>query len=131
VKVYELRYAAEPIRLPGRAEWLHLVVLAGFGQERLLPLTNPLRARDSQSLWWIVGIHLAKWIIEEAFRFIKQSCQMEDIRVLRSQRLKNLALLTAAAACFAETFLGQKLKILCEKLLIISQRIVGIPPFRL
>lgn len=107
-------------------------MVAGFGQEPLLPLTDLLRARDSQSLWWIVEIYLARWKIEEAFRFIKQSYHMEDIRVLRSQRLKNLVLLTAAAAYFAATFLGQKLKlkILCEKLLIISQRFFGIPPFR-
>jgi len=57
---------------------------------------------------------------------------LEDIRVLRYQRLKNLVLLMTAAAYFAATFLGQKLKlkILCEKLLIISQRFFGIPPFR-
>ena len=37
-----------------------------------------------------------------------------------------------AAAYFAATFLGQKLKlkILCEKRLIISRRFFGIPPFR-
>jgi len=53
------------------------------------------------------------------------------MRVLRYQRLKNLVLLATAAAYFAATFLGQKLKlkILCEKLLIISQRFFGIPPF--
>jgi len=35
-------------------------------------------------------------------------------------------------AYFAATFLGQqmKLRILCEKLLIVSQRFFGIPPFR-
>jgi hypothetical protein len=35
-------------------------------------------------------------------------------------------------AYFAAAFLGQqmKLRILCEKLLIISQRFFGIPPFR-
>jgi len=40
--------------------------------------------------------------------------------------------LVAAAAYFAATFLGQKMKlrILCEKLLILSQRFFGIPPFR-
>ena len=40
--------------------------------------------------------------------------------------------MVAAAAYFATTFLGQKLKlkILCEKLLIISRRFFGIPPFR-
>ena len=38
-----------------------------------------------------------------------------------------------AAAYFAATFLGQKLKlkILCEILLIISQRFFGIPTFRI
>src|ERR1019366_6508774 len=70
--------------------------------------------------------------IEETFRFVKQSYQLEDIRVMRYQRLKNLVLLLTAAAYFATAFLGQKLKlrILCEKLLIISQRFFGIPPFR-
>jgi hypothetical protein len=57
---------------------------------------------------------------------------VEDIRVLRYQRLQNLIVLVTAAAYFAATFLGQKLKlkILCEKLLIISRRFFGIPPFR-
>jgi hypothetical protein len=131
-KIYELRYGAEPIRLPGREEPLQLVVVAGFGQEPLLLLTDLCGVRDSQSLWWIVQIYLTRWKIEETFRFVKQSYHLEDIRVLRYQRLKNLVLLMTAAAYFAATFLGQKLKlnILCEKLLIISQRFFGIPPFR-
>jgi hypothetical protein len=131
-KLYELWYGAEPIRLPGCEEPLLLVVVAGFGQEPLLLLTNVCGVRDSQSLWWIAQIYLTRWKIEETFRFVKQSYQLEDIRVLRYQRLKNLVLLMTAAAYFATAFLGQKLKlkILCEKLLIISQRFFGIPPFR-
>jgi hypothetical protein len=131
-KVYELRYGAEPVRLPGREEKLWLVVVAGFGQEPLLLLTNLPLARDSESLWWIAQIYLTRWKIEETFRFLKQSYHLEDIRVLRYQRLKNLVLLVTAVAYFAATFLGQKLKlnILCEKLLIISLRFFGIPPFR-
>ncbi len=41
-------------------------------------------------------------------------------------------MLVAAAACFAATYLGQqmKLRILTERLLVISQRFFGIPPFR-
>ena len=79
-----------------------------------------------------LGTVLTRWKIEETFRFVKQSYHLEDIRVLRYQRLKNLVWLVAAAAYFAATFLGQKLKlkILCEKLLIISRRFFGIPPFR-
>jgi hypothetical protein len=132
-KTYELRYGAAPIQLPGRAEKLGLVVIAGFGDQPMMLLTNlEMAARDSQSLWWIVQIYLTRWKIEETFRFIKQSYNLEDIRVMKYQRLKNLVILVTAAAYFAATFLGQqmKLRILCEKLLIISQRFFGIPPFR-
>lgn len=132
-KIYDLRYGVEPVRLVGRQEQLYLVVVAGFGEESMLLLTNALEgARDSQSLWWIVRIYLTRWKIEETFRFIKQSYNLEDIRVRKYQRLKNLVVLVTAAAYFAATFLGQKMKlrILCEKLLIISQRFFGIPPFR-
>ena len=132
-KAYDLRYGAEPIRLPGRAEPLWLVVIAGFGEVPLMLLTDmPVRAKDSQSLWWIVQIYITRWKIEETFRFIKQSYNLEDIRVMKYQRLKNLVILVTAAAYFAATFLGQqmKLRILCQQLLIISQRFFGIPPFR-
>lgn len=132
-KAYDLRYGAEPIRLPGRSEPLWLVVVAGFGQAPLMLLTNlPIAAKDSQSLWWIVQIYLTRWKIEETFRFIKQSYNLEDVRVMKYQRLKNLVILVTAVAYFAAAFLGQqmKLRILCEKLLIISQRFFGIPPFR-
>jgi DDE family transposase len=132
-RTYELRYGVESIWLAERDELMHLVVVAGFGAEPLLLLTNALAgARDSQSLWWIAQIYLTRWKIEETFRFIKQSYNLEDIRVLKYQRLKNLVVLVTAAAYFAATFLGQKtkLRILCEKLLIISRRFFGIPPFR-
>ena len=131
-KVYELRYGAEALSLPGREEKMLLVVVAGFVKDPLLLLTNLQVARDSESLWWIVQIYLTRWKIEETFRFLKQSYHLEDIRVLRYQGLKNLVALVTAAAYFAATFLGQKLKlkILCERLLIISLRFFGIPPFR-
>ena len=69
---------------------------------------------------------------QETFRFVKQSYNLEDIRVMKYQRLKNLVVLVTAAAFFAATYLGQqmKLRILAEKLLVISQRFFGIPPFR-
>lgn len=132
-KKYDLRYGVEPIRLMGRPEKLFVVVVAGFGREPMLLLTNVLqRARGSQSLWWIVQIYLTRWKIEETFRFIKQSYNLEDIRVMKYQRLKNLVVLVTAAAYFAATFLGQKMKLrlLCRELLVISQRFFGIPPFR-
>jgi hypothetical protein len=55
----------------------------------------------------------------------------EDLRVLSYQRLQNLVALVATAAYFATTFLGQKMKLrlITEKLLIISARFFGIPLF--
>jgi len=122
---------AEVVRLPGREEKLLLVVVSGFGRQPLL-LTNVSAARDSSTLWWMVEIYRTRWKIEETFRFMKQSCDLEDIRVLKYQRLKNLVVLVTAAAYFAAAFLGYKMKlrILCEKLLVISQRFFGIPLFR-
>jgi hypothetical protein len=51
---------------------------------------------------------------------------------MKYKRLKNLVILVTAVAYFAATFLGRqiKLRILCEKSMIISQRFFGIPPFR-
>jgi hypothetical protein len=132
-KTCDLRFGVQQVRLPGRSELLDLVVVAGFGKEPMMLLTNALNgARDSESLWWIAEIYLTRWKIEETFRFLKQSYNMEDIRVRKYQRLRNLVVMVTAAAYFAATFLGQKMKlrILCEKLLIISQRFFGIPPFR-
>ncbi len=131
-KTYELHYGAEPFHLVGRNEPLWLVVVAGFGQQPILLLTNlKLRARDSESIWWAARIYWTRWKIEQTFRFIKQSYNLEDVRVMKYRRLKNLVVLVTAAAYFAATFLGQqmKLRILTEKLLIISQRFFGIPPF--
>lgn len=132
-KTYQLHYGAEPIHLVGRPEPLWLVVIAGFGEQPIVLATNlKLRARDSESLWWAARIYWTRWKIEETFRFVKQSYNLEDIRVLKYQRLKNLVVLVTAAAYFAATYLGQqmKLRILAEKLLVISQRFFGIPPFR-
>lgn len=131
-KTYELRYGSEPIQLPQRKEKLLLVVVAGFGKEPLMLLTNLVgRARDWEALWNILEIYLTRWKIEETFRFLKQSYNLEDVRVLSYQRLQNLVALVATAAYFAATFLGQKMKLrlLREKRLIISLRFFGIPPF--
>ncbi len=132
-KSYDLRYGAEPIRLTKRAEKLWLVVIAGFGEQPIMLLTHlKLRARDSESLCWAAQIYWTRWKIEETFRFLKQSYNLEDIRVLKYRRLKNLVVLVTAAAYFAATFLGQqmKLRILTDKLLVILQRFFGIPHFR-
>ena len=132
-KTYELHYGAEPFRLVGRDDPLWLEVVAGFGEQPILLVSNlKLRARDSESVWWAARIYWTRWKIEETFRFVKQSYNLEDIRAMKYRRMENWAVLVTAPAYFSATFLGQKMKlrILTEKLLVLSQRFFGIPPFR-
>ena len=66
-------------------------MIAGFGEQPILLVTNlKLRARDSESVWWAARIYWTRWKIEETFRFVKQSYNLEDIRVMKYRRLKNL-----------------------------------------
>ena len=78
---------------------------------RIRAIFSSSEAKDSQSLWWIVQIYLTRWKIEETFRFIKQSYNLEDIRVMKYKRLKNLVILVTAVAYFPATFLGRQIKL--------------------
>ena len=67
--------------------------------------------------------------MEEAIRFIKQAYSLEDMRLLNYVRLKNMAALAVCAASFAATWmgLGEKLTILRDHVIDISQRIHEVP----
>ena len=128
---YHLEYGMRPVRLPGRDEPLTLVVVRGFGEEPLMLLTNVEVKPSRTSLWFIVQGYLARWMIEETIRFIKQSYHLEDIRVLDYDRLKNLVALTLAAAYFAAVWLGEKLRlaVLCRRVTKLAKRFFGVPEF--
>ena len=81
--VYELESGARKVRWPGRTEPLTLVVVDGLGRNPLMLLTNRKVTRSRKS----------QWRVEETIRFIKQSYRLEDIRVLKYERLRNLAIL--------------------------------------
>ena len=63
---------------------------------------------------------------------MKQSYQIEDIRVLTYDRLRNMMGLVLAASYFAAVYLGfrAKMEILVTHVLKASKRIFGIPDFR-
>lgn len=128
---YHLEYGFRSVRLPGRDEPLTLLVVKGFGDEPLMLLTNVEVKPSRSSLWFIVRGYLARWMVEETIRFIKQSYHLEDIRVLDSDRLKNLVALTLAAAYFAAVWLGEKLRlaVLCRRVTKLAKRLFGVPEF--
>jgi len=80
----------------------------------------------------VVQAYLTRWRVEDTIRFIKQGYNLEDIRVLTYERLKNMAALVLAAAFLTAVRIGykRKLQILALHALKASQRIFGIPDFR-
>lgn len=132
-KPYFLRFGFRPVRLPKYPEKkLWLVVVKGFGQQPLMLLSTEPMGRCRKTLWWIVEAYMTRWKIEETIRFIKQSYDLEDVRVLTYQRLQAIAVLVLAASFFAAVYLGSraKLEILAANVLKAAKRIFGIPDFR-
>jgi hypothetical protein len=109
-----------------------MVVVTGFGKEPLMLLTTEEMENKRQRLWWVIEAYLTRWRIEETIRFVKQSYQLEDIRVLTYERLRNMMGLVLAASYFAAVYWGvrAKMEILVTHVLKASKRIFGIPDFR-
>jgi hypothetical protein len=126
-----LEYGFRRVRLPGREEIFYLVVVRGLGEKPLMLLTNVELKPSRSSLWFVVSGYFARWMVEEAIRFIKQSYRLEDLRVLDYDRLKNLVALTLAAAYFAAVWLGEKLQltVLARRVAKLAKRFFGIPEF--
>jgi hypothetical protein len=132
-KPYFLHFGFRPVRLPGHPKRnLWLVVVKGFGQQPLMLLTTEPMRRCRNTLWWIVSAYMTRWRIEETIRFIKQSYDLEDVRVLTYQRLQAISSLVLAASFFAAVYVGTraKLEILAFHVLKAAKRIFGIPDFR-
>ena len=130
---YRLDYGFRRVRLPNHPEApLWLVVVRGLGEKPLMLLTNIEMRRDRKTLWWVVSAYFTRWRIEETIRFIKQSYDLEDIRVLTYRRLQNMVVLANAVAFFTASVIGtrMKLEILATHLITASKRLFGIPDFR-
>ncbi|MGB8953513.1 MAG: transposase [Candidatus Aminicenantales bacterium] len=121
------------VRLPGRPEVLTLVVVRGFGQEPMMLLTDLPLKRSRKSVWHVVAGYLSRWRIEETIRFLKQSYQLEDVRLLTYVRLQNMMALLIAVAYFTSVYLGlkMKLRVLARHVLRAARRVFEIPDFLL
>ena len=132
-RCYTIEFGFLPVRVP---EWpdvrLWLVVVKGFGKEPLMLLTTERMKKTRKVLWWAVEAYLTRWKVEERIRFIKQGYDLEDVRVLTYESLKNIAMLVFACFFFAAVWLGgkTKLKILASHVLKAAKRLFGIPDFR-
>ncbi len=103
----DLCFGASRVRLPQHPEIpLWLVVVRGTGKTPLLLLTNVPTSPSSGSLWRIVSSYLIGWSMEEAFRFIEQAYDIENIRVVTFDRIRNLVWLLMLAVYFVAVLLS-------------------------
>jgi hypothetical protein len=128
-----LCYGAVTVALPENPDtWYTLVIIKGFGQQPMLLLTNKqTNIHDNKQLWQIVEIYLTRWKCDECYRYIKQSYNLEDFRVLGYKSIRNITVLVHAIAYFTSIYLGvsMKLKIMVQKIFILSKRFFGVPSF--
>ena len=126
-----LQYGYRAVKLPGHEEQLYLVVVRGFGEEPLMLLTNVALTGARKGLWYVVQGYLARWLVEETIRFIKQSYHLEDLRVLNYERLKNLVAVVLVAVYFSAVWLGEsnKLEVLTTRITQAARRFFGVPDF--
>jgi hypothetical protein len=125
-------YNAVSVRLPEHGQPLFLVVVKGFGKAPMMLLTScPVNMKTKESIWRIVEIYLTRWKCDESFRYIKQCYNLEDIRVRHYTSIRNTVVLILAVAYFAAVYLGDnlKLKMLMERIYLVSKRFFGVPTF--
>ena len=125
-------YNVLSVKLPGRDHPLFFVVVKGFGKQPMMLLTScPVSMKTKESIWRIVEIYLTRWKCDESFRYIKQCYNLEDIRVRDYTSIRNTVVLILAVAYFAAVYLGDnlKLKMLMERIYLVSKRFFGVPTF--
>ncbi|MBN1183972.1 MAG: hypothetical protein JXB49_16890 [Bacteroidales bacterium] len=128
-----LEYGAITVALPEFPDhWYNLVVIKGFGKIPMLLLTNrDVDIHNNKQLWQIVEIYLTRWKCDECYRYIKQSYNLEDFRVMRYNSIRDITAFVHAIAYFTSIYLGisLKLKIMVQKIFILSKRFFGVPSF--
>jgi len=130
---YRISYGYVQVRLPEKQKVpLYMLVVKGFGEKPMMLLTTiPLR-RNRRVLKYVLQSYIKRWSVEETIRYLKQSYDFENIRVMTYTRLRNMATLLLAAIYFITTVIDatNKLKILASHLLQSAKRVFGIPDFR-
>lgn len=130
-KAVQCKMSCIPVRLcefPSKE--LTLAVVYGFGEEPMLLLSS-LKMQEKKKLCHIITkVYLLRWRIEEYFRFKKQQFELEDLRVMSLQSIRNLNLFaTLAAAYISLTTAVHKDSIFLAELKECSKRIYGLPEF--
>ena len=128
---FHIRYGSMPVHLPEFKNPLTMVVVKGFSGQPMILLTSIL-INSPKDLWFIISAYMKRWSIEETIRFIKQTYDIENIRVLKYARLQNMMALLLAVFYFVSIILdqSQKLVVMAGHVLKCAKRVFGIPDFK-
>ncbi len=129
---FDLRFGFLPIHLPNQDKELNMVVVKGFGSRPMMLLTTLPINSAQKNLCFIIQAYMKRWCIEETIRFIKQTYDLENIRLLKYKRLQNMMALLLAVFYFIAVVLdqSQKLTIMAGYILKSAKRVFGIPDFK-
>ena len=88
---YQVVVGTKKIRLPGYKNKLTLVVLKKVrGKKVLMWFLTTEEINNTKESFQIIFKYLRRWGVEDAFRFIKQSYNLEDVRLRNYTSLKNM-----------------------------------------
>lgn len=131
--VINITFGTTKVALPDKPDsWYNAVVIKGFGELPMILLTNKkINSYDAKSVYQIVEIYLTRWKCDECYRYIKQSYNLEDVRVRSYNSIRNMTVMIHAIAYFTSIYMGMnlKLKVMVQKIFILSKRFFGIPTF--
>lgn len=131
-KIYNISYGFRKVKLPNNLDvQLYMLVVKGFGNKPMMILTTEVLKRNFNILQKILHSYIKRWAIEQTIRFIKQNYALENIRVLKYVRLKNMMALLLVVFYYIAIILdkNQKLKIMIGLLYRQAKRVFGIPNF--
>jgi hypothetical protein len=129
---FNIRFGSVPVQLPDMDAPLNMVVVKGISKQPMMLLTSLQIKHREKDLWFIIQAYMKRWSIEETIRFIKQTYDLENIRVLKYVRLQNMMALLLAVFYFVAVILdqAQKLTIMAGHILKSAKRVFGIPDFK-
>ena len=128
-----IEYGSLPVKLPEHPDKeLRLVVVRWSRSEKPMMLLTTLNAaRSRRRLRQVVRGYLSRWRIEETIRYIKQAYELEDVRLLKFDRLRAIVSIVSAVAYFSMAWLGirDRIQVLAENIKRISKRMFEVPEF--
>lgn len=131
--VINITFGITKVALPNYPnQWFYAVVIKGFGQHPMVLITNlEVNTHDSKAIYHIVEVYLTRWKCDECYRYIKQSYNLEDVRVRSYTAIRNTVAMVHAIAYFTSVYMGLslKLKVAVQKIFILSKRFFGVPTF--